>query len=132
MKLSCKKCGCKEFVTHAVEYHNWKVDEHQNFIEDLGCYESSGPESDYDYYCSECGQVAEKEQAMIAEKVHYYNFSVGYRHKATRVHLSYGRQREGVLCLGGICRTVPASNGLMLKLKPVPQKFLGPAGSLQS
>ncbi len=49
-------------------------------------------------------------------KVHYYYFSVGYRHKATRVHLSYGRQREGVLCLGGVCRTVPASNGLMLNL----------------
>jgi len=49
-------------------------------------------------------------------KVHYYQSSVGYRHKATRVHLSYGRQREGILCLGGVCRTVPASNGLMLNL----------------
>jgi hypothetical protein len=52
----------------------------------------------------------------LEEKVHFYHFSVGYRHKATRIHLSFGRQREGVLCLGGICRTVPASNGLMLNL----------------
>ena len=50
------------------------------------------------------------------KKVHYYQSSVGYRHKATRAQLSYGRQREGVLCLGGVCRTVPASNGLMLVL----------------
>ena len=50
------------------------------------------------------------------EKIHYYYFSVGYKHKATRVQLSYGRQREGIVCLGGICRTVPASNGFMLNL----------------
>lgn len=52
----------------------------------------------------------------LDEKVHYYYFSVGYRHKATRVQLSYGRQNEGILCLGGVCRAVPASNGLMLNL----------------
>ena len=50
------------------------------------------------------------------EKVHYYYFSLGYNQKATRVQVSYGRQRKGILCLGGVCRTIPASNGFMLNL----------------
>lgn len=31
---------------------------------------------------------------------------------ATRLQASYGRQNEGLFCVGGICRPVPASNGL--------------------
>lgn len=46
----------------------------------------------------------------------YYNVSVGYTHKATRLQLGYGKQREGLLCIGGVCRTVPASNGLTVSL----------------
>ena len=26
--------------------------------------------------------------------------------------LQYGKQRAGVFCVGGVCRAVPASNGL--------------------
>jgi hypothetical protein len=51
-----------------------------------------------------------------ADKVHFYYLSLGYTHNATRVQLSYGRQRQGIVCLGGVCRTVPASNGFMLNL----------------
>ncbi|MFA7082746.1 MAG: DUF6029 family protein [Bacteroidales bacterium] len=46
------------------------------------------------------------------EKVHYYNLSVGYTHGTSRVQISYGKQREGIMCIGGVCRMVPASNGL--------------------
>ena len=46
------------------------------------------------------------------EKTHYYNFSVGYTKGTNRVQISYGKQREGIMCIGGVCRTVPASNGL--------------------
>lgn len=46
------------------------------------------------------------------EKVHYYNFSLGYTHGTSRVQVSYGKQREGIMCIGGVCRKVPASNGL--------------------
>lgn len=46
------------------------------------------------------------------EKVHYYNFALGYTKGTTRVQLSYGKQREGIMCIGGVCRMVPASNGL--------------------
>lgn len=46
----------------------------------------------------------------------YYNLSVGYNHGATRLQLGYGKQREGLLCIGGVCRQVPASNGLTFSL----------------
>lgn len=49
---------------------------------------------------------------LEGEKVHYYNFSVGYTKGTTRVQLSYGKQREGIICIGGVCRPIPASNGL--------------------
>ena len=46
----------------------------------------------------------------------YYNLSVGYTQGATRLQLGYGKQREGLLCIGGVCRQVPASNGLTFSL----------------
>lgn len=46
------------------------------------------------------------------EKTHYYNLSVGYTKGTNRVQISYGKQREGIMCIGGVCRMVPASNGL--------------------
>lgn len=45
---------------------------------------------------------------------HYFTGSVSYIHDATRVMLSAGRQSEGVVCVGGVCRTVPASSGVTL------------------
>lgn len=46
----------------------------------------------------------------------YYNISIGYTKKATRFQLGYGKQREGIICIGGVCRQVPASNGLTFSL----------------
>ena len=46
----------------------------------------------------------------------YYNLTAGYNVGATRLQLSYGKQREGLLCIGGVCRQVPASNGLTFSL----------------
>lgn len=47
---------------------------------------------------------------------HYYTFSVGYVKEASRIALTYGRQSEGVVCVGGVCRQVPASSGLSITL----------------
>ena len=46
----------------------------------------------------------------------YYNISAGYTKGATRLQLGYGKQREGIICIGGVCRQVPASNGLTFSL----------------
>lgn len=45
---------------------------------------------------------------------HYYNFAFGYIRNSSRIAISYGRQREGILCVGGVCRNVPAASGLTL------------------
>jgi hypothetical protein len=48
------------------------------------------------------------------KRVNYPNITCGYIHESTRVMLSYGRQRAGLFCVGGVCRFVPANNGLTL------------------
>jgi len=50
------------------------------------------------------------------EKIHYYNFSFGYTLRTTRIAFTYGRQREGIVCVGGVCRPVPASDGFTLTI----------------
>lgn len=47
---------------------------------------------------------------------HYFTGTVSYIHDATRIMLSGGRQSEGVVCVGGVCRTVPASSGVTLTI----------------
>jgi len=51
-----------------------------------------------------------------ANRVHYYNAAFTYVFKSNRIALSYARQRRGLLCVGGICREVPASNGFNLSV----------------
>jgi hypothetical protein len=50
------------------------------------------------------------------DKTHYFSASFGYTRETTRVQFTYGRQREGIVCVGGVCRQVPASSGLSLTI----------------
>ncbi len=50
------------------------------------------------------------------KQIHYVKGAVAYVHETTRVSVEYGKQRGGVLCVGGVCRTVPAANGFYLSL----------------
>jgi hypothetical protein len=50
------------------------------------------------------------------QRIHYYFASAGYVRGANRFQVGYGRQRAGIFCVGGICRTVPAANGLTLSI----------------
>ena len=45
-------------------------------------------------------------------QLHYFLGSFGYIHESSRFMFSYGKQREGIFCIGGVCRPVPATNGL--------------------
>lgn len=47
---------------------------------------------------------------------HYYNFGGSYTQGGTRFGLSYGRQRAGLFCVGGVCRYVPAATGFTATL----------------
>jgi len=50
------------------------------------------------------------------EKVHYYQAGFAYIKGATRIAGSYGRQRGGLLCVGGVCRFVPFATGWNLNI----------------
>lgn len=53
---------------------------------------------------------------ITADQIHYYNLSFGYTHRTSRIALTYGRQREGIVCIGGVCRAVPAANGFTITI----------------
>jgi len=50
------------------------------------------------------------------KRIHYLGGQVGYIAGGTRMTVGYGRQRAGVFCVGGVCRQIPASNGLSVSL----------------
>ncbi len=50
------------------------------------------------------------------QRIHYLGGQMGYVGGTTRIALGYGRQRAGIVCVGGVCRFVPASNGASLSI----------------
>ncbi|MDD3125429.1 MAG: DUF6029 family protein [Candidatus Kapabacteria bacterium] len=50
------------------------------------------------------------------KQLHYYSASIAYNRGGSRVQFGYGRQRAGILCVGGVCRQVPSSNGFNLSI----------------
>ena len=50
------------------------------------------------------------------DKIHYYMVGGSYVKESTRVALNYGRQRGGLICVGGVCRYVPENTGFTLSL----------------
>ena len=49
-------------------------------------------------------------------QIHYYLGTFGYNKDASRIQVSYGKQSAGIFCVGGVCRTVPASNGITVSI----------------
>ena len=49
-------------------------------------------------------------------RIHYFGGQVGYNFKGTRIAAGYARQREGIICVGGVCRILPAANGATLSI----------------
>ncbi len=49
-------------------------------------------------------------------KLHYFLVSAGYTSGPHRISMSYGKQRAGIFCVGGVCRNVPASNGFAISI----------------
>lgn len=47
---------------------------------------------------------------------HYITGSVGFIKDQTRIALSGGRQSQGLVCVGGVCREVPASSGVSITI----------------
>ena len=49
-------------------------------------------------------------------RTHYFNVAAAYVIKTTRIALNYGKTKAGMLCVGGVCREVPASYGVGLSV----------------
>lgn len=49
-------------------------------------------------------------------QLHYALVSAGYTSGPHRIMLSAGKQRAGIFCVGGVCRNVPASNGVSISI----------------
>ncbi|WP_296002121.1 DUF6029 family protein [uncultured Alistipes sp.] len=50
------------------------------------------------------------------EKINYYSGGFSYTKSRTRIQLSYGRNRAGYICSGGVCRYSPAYTGVNLAI----------------
>ncbi|MCF8330993.1 MAG: DUF6029 family protein [Bacteroidales bacterium] len=50
------------------------------------------------------------------EDIHYFKVSAGLNKGTNRIAVSYGRQREGINCVGGVCRPEPAANGFKVTI----------------
>lgn len=50
------------------------------------------------------------------KQIHFYSVGGSFTKGATRIAASYGRQRGGLLCVGGVCRYVPEAAGLNLNI----------------
>ncbi len=48
--------------------------------------------------------------------IHYYMAGMAYVRNTTRIEAKYGRTNDGLLCVGGVCRRVPASSGLTVTI----------------
>jgi len=46
------------------------------------------------------------------KQIHYYNAGGSYTTGPHKLLVSYGRQRAGLICVGGVCRLLPAATGL--------------------
>jgi hypothetical protein len=49
-------------------------------------------------------------------RLHYYALRGGYKWSGTSITFGYARQRQGIICVGGVCRVLPASNGFQLAI----------------
>ncbi len=50
------------------------------------------------------------------KQLHYLFGTVSYIQGSHRISLGYGKRRQGVFCIGGVCRAVPATNGFELTI----------------
>jgi hypothetical protein len=49
-------------------------------------------------------------------RIHYFTVTGGYTTNALRITIGYGKQRAGILCIGGVCREIPAADGFTLSI----------------
>lgn len=88
--------------------HLWANTDKKNWIATLIEY---SPNTNFGVYLSDMYNYGNEYQSR---RNHYYNFGASFSKNASRIALNFGRQRGGLVCVGGVCRFVPESSGLSL------------------
>jgi hypothetical protein len=105
----------------AVNMIEWTPNTHF-FIALLDQYNFSNPDEDLLVATVKGGEfyefLADAGMSRLAGELnlHYFLLSAGYTTGPHRISLSLGKQRAGIFCVGGVCRNVPASNGVALSI----------------
>lgn len=87
--------------------HLWTDDDRKNWAASVLEYNFS---SNFGLYAADSWNYGGEGE------IHYYNFGGSYTKGRSRIALNYGRQRGGLICVGGVCRFVPENTGLTLNL----------------
>ncbi|QIE60433.1 hypothetical protein G5B37_12930 [Rasiella rasia] len=90
-----------------VAQHLWTKDDRKNW---------AGGVFEYNFSSNLNLYVADSYNYGGDGEIHYYNLGGSYSKGRTRFSMNYGRQRGGLICVGGVCRFVPESNGLSASL----------------
>lgn len=51
-----------------------------------------------------------------SQRIHYATLTGGYTKGFFRISIGYGKTRAGILCIGGVCREIPAADGFTLSV----------------
>ena len=85
--------------------HLWTKQDRKEW---LGFVYEIGVNNNLNFFISDIWNYGE------TEKLHYYNLGGSYSMGSARLNATYGRQRGGLVCVGGVCRFAPESNGFNL------------------
>ncbi len=103
-----------DWVAGTIEYNfapKWSF-----YVSDMwNCEAMGGPENDTDYdnYFDPMNwDDIDGENKLL----HYYQVGASFTHNSLRAQLSYGRNRAGYVCSGGVCRFQPAYTGVNLSV----------------
>ena len=75
-----------------------------------------GVEYNFNYNFSLYYSYIKNYQNIEKGKPSYYSTGVSYSKNTTKIIASYGKQRGGLICYGGVCRYVPEFKGISISL----------------
>lgn len=90
--------------------HQWSDGYRKNWVG--GTLEYT-PNSKFSFFAHDIYNYGNEEVDM---RMHYYTFGGSFTKGATRIAATYGRQRGGLMCVGGVCRMVPEAAGFTLNI----------------
>lgn len=87
--------------------HLWTKEDQKNW---------AGGMLEFNYNSNFSIYVADSWNYGSDSNIHYYNAGIGYTKGRARFTMGYGRQRGGLLCVGGVCRYVSSNTGANMSL----------------